>query len=532
MFRNRLILSFALLVLLSLVQAGLAYWSSSITSYHVERGRVSNQVLAELLSLSANKQRLKVWLAQYLLTHESSLKDRDILLERMQGSLEKVNALLIIEQEQGQTPQDFEDINQQLRVVSLLETNIKALDRNLHQRELQPLPQDQAWRVLIQLFDYLEGLDLRHLIAEAIERQRLRSEADKTAAVKALKRMQYTVFAITALMGLVAIGLGLLLLKGLYHPLNQLMEGIKALGSGQLDYRLSVKGYPEFKSLSTHFNQMATTLQTAHQQESEHMRQIESEVANRTAQLQDAVHQLTQTEQQQKRFFADVSHELRTPITLIRGEAEISLRGQDKTPIEYQDSLKRIVDASKQLSARVDELLLLVRSENGALQVVLKPYSALDVILSIEDAFQASLSNSAFQSEIVLPDESVLDELLINIDLPKLMQVLQIILDNAMRYSAPSTRITLAVEVNNSVLDIKIIDQGIGIPAEDYQHLFTRYFRSDNARKLRAEGLGIGLTIAQTIVAQLKGAIQINSTLGIGTTVSIQVPYTKSSRDT
>ncbi|WP_200858796.1 hypothetical protein [Methylophaga lonarensis] len=188
MFRHKLYLAFFLLLLITLLQTGLAVWVSGVASYHVERSRIANQMLSEFISLGADKQRLKVWVAQALLVKESPIYQRDNYLRQMNNQLVNLNALILHDQRLAESAEDYAAISQQMKTLSILETNVQALQRSLEEKDAQPLSDPDLWRLLIEIFDNLEGLDLKHVIAEAIDLQRQRSAKAETAAAEALSR--------------------------------------------------------------------------------------------------------------------------------------------------------------------------------------------------------------------------------------------------------------------------------------------------------------------------------------------------------
>lgn len=521
MFRSKLYLAFFLLLAITLVQAGLAIWASGVASYHVERSRVANQMLAEFITLGADKQRLKVWLAQSLLTKDSTVEQRDQYLGQMQQSLADLNTLLQHDQRLSEHPDDFAAISQQLKSLSILETNVAALEQSLKNKQVRPEREAQIWRLLIQTFDNLEGLDLKHLIADSIELQRQRSEQAEEKAATALQQVKVLVVVVSLFGVACAVSLALVLSRALYQPVQQLLTGTSALADGQLNYRLPEQGPAEFSMLARSFNLMATGLERARQQEEDHTRRVELEVAERTAQLRHALEQLQHAEQQQQRFLADVSHELRTPATAIRGEAEISLRGADKTADFYKDSLLRIAQTSVQLSSRIDDLLMLVR---GAQQLQVRPRT-----LTLGELWQqiTALARQLSASQSVqiqcaeLPANAA--TALLWLDLDKLLQALQIILDNAVRYSSTGQQVELSVVVAEQCV-IQVQDHGIGILPGDLPHVFDRYFRADNARQLRPDGLGIGLSLCQTLVQSQHAELTLSSDDQQGTCVRIILP--------
>ncbi len=511
LFRTKLYLAFFALVLITLLQATLASWAGQTASNQVERGRIANQLLTDFIALGADKQRLKVWLAQALLTKEAPLTQRDNYLQRMQQSLTSINNLLQQDQALASSRDDFTVIALQMKNLAILETNVDALKRSLHAKssqKQQPRSEAEIWRLLIQTFDNLEGLDLKQLIAGSIEIQKQRSTAAEQAATAALAQAKLLLISCVVLGCLCAVIFALLLAKASYRPLQSLLQGTAAISRGELSYRLSEQGDAEFALLSRSFNQMATALERAHQAEQAHSQQTELVVQERTAQLQQALAELQQAEASQKRFLADVSHELRTPATAIRGEAEIMLRGPDKSSSEYKESLLRIVDTSVQLSGRIDELLMLVRGDNE-IQIRFKQYQ-----LSQLWSDWTALANRLQQSSAVdirwpqlLPAQR---QLLLYLDAERSLQALQIVLDNAIRYGN-GLAIEVGLELQSEQLQLQIRDQGIGIPAPEQHQLFSRFFRASNARAERADGLGIGLALCRSMMQAQHGDIQLQS---------------------
>lgn len=521
MFRSKLYMAFFLLLVITLLQAGLAIWASSLASYHVERSRVANQMLAEFITLGADKQRLKVWLAQSLLVKDTTVEQRDKYLKQMQLSLSNLNDLLLHDQRLSEHPEDFSAIGQQLKSLSILETNVAALEQSLKNKQVKPEHEAEIWRLLIQTFDNLEGLDLKHLIADSIELQRKRSAEAETKAATALQRVKLLVIALSLFGAASAVTLAVILTRALYQPIQQLLTGTSALSNGQLNYRLPEQDHSEFSTLARSFNQMASGLERARRQEEDHTRRVEQEVTERTRQLQHALEQLQHAEQQQQRFLADVSHELRTPATAIRGEAEISLRGGDKSPEFYKDSLLRIADTSVQLSRRIDDLLMLVR---GSQQLNLRCRTVVlgDFWAQLQALTQRLSSSHSIQISCTsLPTAVAKTALWLDPD--TLLQALQIILDNAVRYSGNERIVTVGVEIADEC-KIWVRDYGIGIAPEDLPLVFKRYFRAANARNLRPDGLGIGLSLCETLIRSLHGSIELTSEPQQGTTVTVILP--------
>lgn len=512
MYRHKLYLAFALLVSLAVAQAALSLWTGKTAAAHVERSRIANQMLAEFIALGADKQRLKVWLAQALLIQDQAPELRERYISQMQANIKTLNELIVQDLQLASSADDFVAINTQQQTVSILSTNINILQHNLQKKaarqQREPLDPAQTWRLLIEIFDNLEGLDLKTLIAEAIRLQQNRSEQAEARASAALQQTRLLVLSTCISAILLAFLLAIALARSMYRPLQQLLQGTSALAEGQLETRLPEAGQQEFRLLARSFNQLAASLQRARDKEALHIRQTEQIVSERTAQLQEAIGQLQQAEQRQQRFLADVSHELRTPATTIRGEAEIALRGGDKTAGDYKLSLLRIVETTTELTDRIDDLLLLIRSEHN-LQLHLKQLSVAS--LWPQWVGQANRFCQAQQlcCELQPPTPAVLQQQLY-LDPVKTAQALQILLDNAARYGAGQP-ITLSASVEQDWFCLAVTDRGIGVAAAEQTKIFQRYYRAEPARQLRPDGLGIGLTVCQTLLEAQHGQLRLQS---------------------
>lgn len=513
MFRTKLYLAFFAMALITLLQAAMAIWAGQVASNEVNRGRIANQMLTELIALSADKQRLKVWLAQHLLVQDAAIAARDQYLQRMQQSLQTIDKLLLQDQALAIDSADFVLIAKQMKNLSILETNVATLHNDLTRQSALPLQQynpAETWRVLIQTFDNLEGLDLKKLIAESIAIQKQRSDASEQAASAALAHARLLLI-ITGLFGSIsALLFAFLLAKSSYRPLQSLLEGTAAISRGLLSYRLSEHGNAEFALLSRSFNQMAVALERAHVAEQAHAQQIELIVQERTAQLKQALADLQQAEAVQKRFLADVSHELRTPATAIRGEAEVMLRGKDKTGADYKESLLRIVETSTQLASRIDELLMLVRGDSE-LHLRFKHMHLSQLWLGWESLFQRMRNSSAVDIRWTkLTDEQA--QLQLYLDPERTLQAIQIVLDNAIKYGF-NHPVELRLSHDATQLQLAVVDQGIGVPEADLEQLFQRFYRASNARLQRPDGLGIGLSLCQSIMLAQHGSVHLQSPL-------------------
>ncbi|KKO43967.1 histidine kinase [Arsukibacterium ikkense] len=523
MYLRKLIISLCILVAIIVLQSGIGFWAHQNSEFHTERNRIANQMLTEFISLRADKQRLKVWLAEYLLTDNANTDFRDTLFQRKQQQLSALDKLAIRDQLFSTSEADLQHIMQQVKVISLLQTNLQTLEHALRTREIASYQDDtERWQTLISLFDKFQDTDLAELLQAAIAQQKQRANATENDALRAVQKVKQIMLLISIAGIVLAVLLGYHLSKALRQPLQQLLTGTKQLQQGNFAHRINEQGPTEFAELARQFNLMSGHIDAFTGQEKKSQQATEQRVQARTAELQQALAQLHQAELRQKQLLTDISHELRTPATSIQGEAEISLRGKDKDLIEYKDAFGRILASSQQLNRRIDDLLFLARGEERLLQVSLKKVPLTQFVSQLCSQVQQQL-HSRFQLTLSpLPPLSSTQWLLV--DSEKFATVLGIITDNAQHYAKQSDQLQLAITPGDNELSVQLADQGIGVSPQDQQQLFERHYRSTAARQARPDGLGIGLSIAQAIMQAHDGTITLSANQPQGTIVMLTLP--------
>ncbi len=225
----------------------------------------------------------------------------------------------------------------------------------------------------------------------------------------------------------------------------------------------------------------------------------------------------------ERRFVSDASHELRTPLTALRGNAEILLRQIEMGAVEKEDAieiLSDIRDESERMGRLVQNLLTLARADVGwTPELELVP---LDQIASDASRLAVRLAGKhEFSFDI---DEEV--DVIGNSD--QLKQLLLILLDNAFTYTPEKSSVSLAVEGQDDTARLVVRDSGPGIPSEQLERIFDRFYRGDAARDKRAAGAGLGLPIARWIVECHNGKIEAESEIGKGTAITVTLPKVKS----
>lgn len=320
---------------------------------------------------------------------------------------------------------------------------------------------------------------------------------------------------------------GALLFRGVRKPIEALMQGTDEIASGNLDYRISLNTRDEFAYLASHFNEMAQELELQQNKLREGRAVLEKRVAERTIELNQLNEELTRMDNERREFLADISHELRTPITVIRGEAEVTLRGQDREADEYKDALHRIVELSMQLGKYVNDLLFLARAETANLQFEWDTLNLVELVTGAAENFQVMAEEDSISVSLDAPKEPAW----VRGDKQRLRQVLFILGDNACRYSNPGGHLALALRVDGEMASFSLTDQGIGIPAQDLEHIFDRHFRSRNALASRDDGKGLGLPMAKSILKAHGGSINVTSIENAGSTFTVMLPLVSIKHD-
>jgi heavy metal sensor kinase len=218
-------------------------------------------------------------------------------------------------------------------------------------------------------------------------------------------------------------------------------------------------------------------------------------------------------------FTADASHELRTPISLIRTESEIALR-RSRSEEEYREALFHILTEAEATSSMVEKLLSLARSDSGQSTLELRPLDFREMVRTVASAWRGVVESKALLFEEAVTEDAVQ----VVGDSTALRQLLNILLDNAVKYTPAPGNIRLCVEERGGRAVLEVVDSGIGIAREDQARIFERFYRADKARSRELGGAGLGLAIADWIVQQHRGSIEVKSVSGEGSTFAVEIP--------
>lgn len=296
---------------------------------------------------------------------------------------------------------------------------------------------------------------------------------------------------------------GTLLARRIARPLEGLAEAAIAISKGDLKQRVETESkIAELHSLSDTFNTMAESLR--------------------------------QSDEAKKAFIADVTHELRTPLTVIKGTIETLEDGalddvEGRGPL--LTSMQRETD---RLIRLVNELLVLTRADAGSLQLNLQSLDLAELARTRCEVFSGLAARQGIMLKVidrsndfghsVKATEVATTQFRVPADPDRLSQVIDNLLDNAIRHSPSNSTITITIQQANEGVECSIADQGTGIPAQYLPFIFERFYRIDASRNRKDGGTGLGLAIAQALISAQGGQIAAQSIEGVGTTITFWLP--------
>jgi len=240
------------------------------------------------------------------------------------------------------------------------------------------------------------------------------------------------------------------------------------------------------------------------------------------------LHDTTEQEKEERErrlFVSNVSHELRTPLTSVKSYLEALDEGALTEPIA-PDFIKVSLDETNRMMRMVTDLLHLSRIDNATSHLDVEMINFTAFITFILNRFD-KMRGPDEEKKYDLVRDYPITSVWIEIDTDKMTQVIDNILNNAIKYSPDGGKITVTMKTTDDQMILSISDQGLGIPKQDLPRIFDRFYRVDRARSRAQGGTGLGLAIAKEIVKQHEGFIWAKSEYGKGSTFTIVLPYDK-----
>jgi two-component system, OmpR family, sensor kinase len=231
-------------------------------------------------------------------------------------------------------------------------------------------------------------------------------------------------------------------------------------------------------------------------------------------QVEAANQQLAVALEAQRRFVADASHELRTPLTTIRGNADLLVHGPALTEDVRAAAARDIATETERMSRMVEHLLTLAQADAGQ-HLILAPISLRPLIESVSRQAQATHPDRSFRT-VGLTDATIKG------DQDAIVQLLWIMVDNAVKFTKPGGSVELGLRQQDSAALLTVADDGTGVPSGDLDRVFERFYQASEARTNR--GAGLGLSIARWIVEEHHGTVTARNNDGPGATFTVTLP--------
>jgi signal transduction histidine kinase len=271
--------------------------------------------------------------------------------------------------------------------------------------------------------------------------------------------------------------------SSIYRPLNGVKSAAQRVAQGDYSERVPEKGPPEVKALAVSFNHMAGEVE--------------------------------QSQMRLRHFVADVSHELKSPLTSIQGFAQALLDGTAGDE-ETRAKAARIIDSeSRRLKRQVDELLELSRMQSGQARLVKESVDITDVLSRSMEIYAVQAREKGVELHLYTePGLTVMG------DADRLEQVFNNLLDNAIKNSPSGSPVNVTGRRGGDMVRVTVADSGPGIPADQLDHVFERFYQVPGVRT----GVGLGLTIAREIVLAHGGTIEVSSQPGEGARFTVSLP--------
>ncbi len=308
---------------------------------------------------------------------------------------------------------------------------------------------------------------------------------------------------IALLVGIPAIPVGVVIgirrARGISKPIRELAGCAEAFAEGDLSTRVDVQGEDEIADLGKRFNEMADRLQAT--------MVLEAASRARAEQLLAANRDLV----------ANVSHELRTPVALVRGHLE----ALDAEPARVEEYTRIALRETDRLERLVADLFHLTRVESQDIALEREPF---DAGAAVREAVESLAEPARREAGITMLAEVGAGDLRCVGDRARLVQVLQNLIRNAVRFTPEGGIILASAQDDGDRVTVMVRDTGVGIAPDDLPHVFDRFYRGEQSRNRAAGGAGLGLAIAKQLIEAMSGEISVESELDEGSVFTIRLP--------
>ncbi len=511
-------MAFAALLLSTLALAWYFYDSVQWYEHDVQRIAMANNVLQGYQQISILTFRELNALGDRVVRGQAQEPDEVELRERaLRASISRVRQGIAAEVAFDQNLSDSQELEALVDIERVVEEIIRSMaliNRALVQEKPVDASSELSRLRSSGVAGYFNGLIRSAINAQQIEV--INADQDTIALAHYIARVLPVFMTILVVITLLVV---FMFSRSLKRSVGALHDGVRAFTGGNLTHRIPTLREREFWRLGEAFNTMAKELTDYRTNLHDANVTLEATVEERTRALKTSNRKLANVDVNRRKLLADISHEFRTPLTVIRGEAEIALRGESKTREDYRESFQRIMDQADHTTRLVDDLLFIARVDAGEPRLTLRSVA----IASMIDAVCVEFAVKAEQKDINIEQSCEDRKAIVHGDAGRLRQVFAILTDNALRYSNHGGVVEVKLTRGEAEVRISFRDHGIGLTEEDADQAFERFYRGVKAEK-HARGTGLGLPVAKAIIEAHKGKITLEGKLGEGATAVVSLP--------
>lgn len=298
--------------------------------------------------------------------------------------------------------------------------------------------------------------------------------------------------------GVLAVFFSLLVAATVTDRVHAIASAIRGIAAGDYDTRITLDGGDELVALAGDVDLLAARLQTAERQRDE-------------------------LDRQRRELTAAISHDLRTPLASFRAMVEALSDGVVEPP-EVDRYLRTMRHEIDRLSRMLDDLFELAQIDAGALRLDRRPLAVQEIVMDVADAMQAQATQAGVALEVDVDASAPA----LAIDGARMERAVANLVRNALEHSRPGGRIAVGVAHDERAVAVTVADDGEGIPPDMLERIWERFYRGDRSRSRGAgsgDGAGLGLSIVRGIVEAHGGTVDVNSTVGSGSTFTIRLPF-------
>lgn len=323
--------------------------------------------------------------------------------------------------------------------------------------------------------------------SDSSDRRVFQLAVDREDEQRFLRKYRDLMMLVLAVAVVACAAAGIIIARGGIRPIERIVRTAREIRSATLHERIEIAGLPEeLAQLAITFNDMLDRLEEAFERMSQ--------------------------------FSADVAHELRTPVANLRGEVEVAL-GKERTPAEYQDVLGSCLEEFLRLSRIIQSLLFLAKAETTPALAHREQVELRQALAAVIDFFETNAAEASVSLQLQAGPP-----LWAKVDRTLIQQAVGNLISNAIAHTPAGGVIAILLTHRQDRVEIVVVDNGRGIAPEHLAHVFDRFYRANRARSGSAHNVGLGLTLVRSIVRLHGGSVDIDSTVGRGTRVTLRLP--------